>query len=94
MLPGHLDQLLDGADDGAIAIACTSEGRAIVTLDSDFVDIRGYPPRSFSGIIVLGLERQGKAQVLSAVYRLLPLLKTRALVGHLGIVDDRHVRIR
>ena len=39
-----LDQRLGGATDPSVASACVREQRAIVTLDTDFADIRTYPP--------------------------------------------------
>lgn len=50
-----------GRSDVDRADVCKAEERAIVTLDLDFADIRAYPPDSYSGLIVLRLDRQGKA---------------------------------
>ena len=52
------DQGLGGAPDPSVAQACTAEDRVLVTLDTDFSDIRAYPPGSHPGIIVFRLARQ------------------------------------
>lgn len=38
-----LDEQMGGEADATIAAVCRTEGRAIVTLDLDFADIRNYP---------------------------------------------------
>lgn len=45
-------QQLKGAKDCVLIDLCKSENRILVTLDTDFSDIRAYPPQEFSGIIV------------------------------------------
>ncbi len=37
---------LDGAPDSYISIVCRREKRALITLDTDFADIRAYPPQN------------------------------------------------
>ena len=88
------EQRLSGEPDPAIAAVCRVEGRALVTLDTDFADLRTYPPGRTAGIIVLRLRRQDRAHVLETIRRLVPLLTTETLAGHLWIVDEDRVRIR
>ncbi len=38
-----LEQDIGGATDAELASVCVSEDRAIMTLDSDFADVRAYP---------------------------------------------------
>lgn len=87
-------QLLGGQPDPNIAAVCQNEGRAIITLDLDFGDIRAYPPAAYSGIIVLRLARLDKVNILASIQRLLPLLASEPLGGKLWIVEDANVRIR
>lgn len=87
-------QMLGGHPDAGVSEVCRNEGRAILTLDLDFGDIRLYPPREYAGIVVLRLVRLNKPTVLNAVQRLLPILVHEPLVGKLWIVDETRVRIR
>jgi predicted nuclease of predicted toxin-antitoxin system len=87
-------QQLGGQPDPSIAAICQQEGRAIVTLDLDFADIRAYPPGDFAGILVLRLALLDKLRILAAIQRLVPLLEQEPLVGKLWIVEDANVRIR
>ena len=47
------EQGLAGVADPGVAAVCLVERRAIVTLDTDFMDIRRFPPEQYAGIIVL-----------------------------------------
>lgn len=88
------DQNLAGEADSTIAAICQAEKRAIVTLDLDFADIRAYPPKQYSGLIVLRLNQQDKPYVLKIVERLIKALSTETLTGHLWIIDEKRIRIR
>ncbi len=88
------DQQMAGEDDPKLALVCQQEGRAIITLDLDFSDIRVYPPSQYAGIIVLRLARQDKAWIIKVVQRLIALLMQEELTGKLWIVDESIVRVR
>lgn len=89
-----LDQQMGGLPDPDVAGICRNEGRAVLTLDLDFADIRTYPPADYAGIVVLRLARLDKLRILSAVKRLLSTLDQEPLVGKLWIADETTVRIR
>ena len=88
-----LDQRLGGATDPKVASACVRERRAIVTLDTDFADIRTYPPREYSGIVVFRLNSQTRDHVLQVAARFLRSLPEE-LEGRLWIVEESRIRIR
>jgi predicted nuclease of predicted toxin-antitoxin system len=85
---------LRGCDDMALAQQCRVEGRAILTLDLDFADIRRFPPADYAGLIVLRVGDQSRRHVLNVVTRILDLLKSEPLAGRLWIGSDADVRIR
>ena len=89
-----VEQHLTGASDSDIASACQGEGRVLITLDTDFADIRAYPPAQFPGLIVLRLQRQDKPHVLEVIRRLIPLLSSEPLEHLLWIVEETRLRIR
>jgi predicted nuclease of predicted toxin-antitoxin system len=89
-----LEQHLGGSPDPDIASVCQQEGRVLITLDTDFADIRVYPPAQFPGLIVLRLNRQDKPHVLKVVNRLIPMLSSESLEHLLWIVEETRVRIR
>ncbi|MDE2887589.1 MAG: DUF5615 family PIN-like protein [Gemmatimonadota bacterium] len=89
-----LDQDLGGARDPDLASVCRREGRAIVTFDKDFADIRTYPPSSYPGFVVLRLESQARDHVLEIGRRLLSSMSDITLDGQLWIVEDSRIRVR
>ena len=88
-----IDQQMGGEKDQDIAAVCLNEGRALVTLDLDFSDIRVYPPQHYPGIVVLRVSSQLREDLLEAGVRLLENL-TSTLQGQLWIVEDSRIRIR
>jgi predicted nuclease of predicted toxin-antitoxin system len=87
-------QELSGIPDARMADVIVGEGRALVTLDLDFADIRAYPPERYTGIIALRVRRQDKSHVGAVMRRLVPVLRVEPLAGRLWVVDETTVRIR
>ena len=88
------EQRLRGGSDEEVIGVCRCEGRALVTLDLDFADIRTYPPTEYQGIVVLRLRDQSRQSALSVLERVVPLLSAEPLAGRLWIADESQVRIR
>jgi len=89
------NQGMKGFTDPTVIAVCNSEGRILVTLDTDFMDIRRYPPSLYPGILVLRPRRQLTIWFLSLMERALVLLSTgESIVGKLWIVDESRIRIR
>jgi predicted nuclease of predicted toxin-antitoxin system len=88
------DQGLAGEVDRTLALVCQSEQRVLITLDTDFADIRTYPPAEYPGLVVLRLKQQDKASLLKVVARLVKALSTEELERYLWIVDERRIRVR
>ena len=86
-------QNLSGGPDEHIAEICQKEKRALVTIDTDFSDIRTYSPNEFFGLIVLRLKKHDKPHVLSVMGRLITLLLKEPLERRLWIVEEGRVRI-
>jgi predicted nuclease of predicted toxin-antitoxin system len=88
------DQSLGGRPDPEIASVCQREGRVLMTLDTDFSDIRTYSPSAYPGLIVLRLAKQGTPEVLHVVRCLLELLREQDCHRELWIVEPQRIRIR
>lgn len=84
---------LAGAPDSNISIVCQREKRTLVTFDTDFANIRMYPPQDYHGLIVLRLKNQDKSNVLTIIKRLISLLTDEQLEYHLWLVDEKRIRI-
>ncbi len=93
---------LRGCVDPVLGQHCANEGRAIVTLDLDFADIRAFPPATTPEIIVLRVHDQSRPTVLRVMAQVIELLRTEAVAGRLWIVvagrlwivTDAGIRIR
>jgi predicted nuclease of predicted toxin-antitoxin system len=88
------DQQLQGVEDSVLMKKCDSENRILITLDTDFSDIRTYPPREHEGIIVLKLGNQSKKHVVELFQTVLRLIKKEPIEKRLWIVEETVVRIR
>jgi predicted nuclease of predicted toxin-antitoxin system len=88
------DQSLAGRPDRKIASVCKQEDRVFITLDTDFSDIRTYPPADYPGFLVLRLARQSVPEVTRLIGRLLEMLKTDDCHGQLWIVERNRIRVR
>jgi predicted nuclease of predicted toxin-antitoxin system len=87
-------QQLCGKPDAHISEVCRIEKRALVTLDTDFADIKTYRPKDLFGLIVFRLKQQDKPYVLSVARRLCKILPNETLERRLWIVEDGRIRIR
>jgi predicted nuclease of predicted toxin-antitoxin system len=84
---------LAGVDDETLLAAAVAEGRALVTFDLDFSDIRRHDPSRTPGVIVLRLHSQSLPSVRRAALALAQLLSSEALAGRLWILDENRLRI-
>lgn len=78
-----LDEQLGGASDPDLANVCVQEGRAIVTLDGGFSDIRTYRPGAYPGIVVFRPNNQARDH----------LLETGLIHSRVRCVDSREPRL-
>lgn len=77
------DESLAGFPDSDIYAACQREGRALVTLDLDFADVRAYPPAESPGVVVLRSKSQD-----------IDILRLQSASRQLWIVTEHRVRMR
>jgi len=88
-----LNEELGGTSDTALASVCKEEGRALITLDLDFSDIRTYPPSEYPGFIVLRIHNHSILHVSAIMEKVVGLLQREKLAGTIWSVDERRVRI-
>lgn len=85
-------QDLGGAADTTIAEVCRVEGRILLTLDTDFANVRAFPPSRYSGLVVFRIVHPDLDQVVQLVDRWLESVGDRDPSGCLWVVDERRVR--
>ena len=89
-----VEQNLGGTSDSNLFDVCKFEGRALLTLDTDFADIRTYPPGTHHGIVVFRLARLDKRSVLGVVIRLLTAFGEEQIGANLWVVSENRIRVR
>ncbi len=82
------EQGLGGVADPGVAAVCFVELRAIVTLDTDFMDVRRFPPEHYDGIIVLRPRRQTVSRILAVTRRFVPADSRQS--GECGWISRSH----
>jgi hypothetical protein len=53
------DEGLTGLADATVLLAASSQDRILFTLDTDFLNLKAYPPGTHSGVVVFRPPRQG-----------------------------------
>jgi hypothetical protein len=87
------DQGLTSASDVELIRVCLTEGRVLVTLDTDFADPVRFKPADYAGIAVLRLPRRPqRSDLLEAIRTLIGGLEMHDLTGKLWIVDRGFIR--
>ena len=85
---------LGGVPDPILFGAAVQERRTLMTFDTDFADIRRYPPKSHCGIVVFRLDDQRWSSIKYPVEQLLSSLERQACEGVLVIVEQDRIRRR
>jgi predicted nuclease of predicted toxin-antitoxin system len=87
---------LRDAKDSEIARYAQAKGLCLITGDSDFADIRNYPPNRYAGIVVLSLPRTANSAYINSLLDgfLAQEELISALPGKLAIVEPGRVRLR
>ena len=88
------DEALNGDVDEKIAETCRKECRVLITLDTDFSDIRAYPPENYAGFVLLRPHRQSEPQIIRLLAAVLPMFQSEPIHGCLWSVEPAGVRIR
>jgi len=88
------EQNLIGTSDTNLASVCEKEKLTMVTLDTDFADIRAYQPDRFCGIIIMRLNRQDKPHVIEVFRRVMRLFAREPIEQRLWVVEEDRIRIR
>jgi predicted nuclease of predicted toxin-antitoxin system len=90
------DVLPGGAEDETVASHAQRRGRALVTRDFDFADIRNYPPAEYAGLVVLDLPEDATAALVNRTLE--SFARNSAILarlpGRLAIVESWRIRLR
>jgi predicted nuclease of predicted toxin-antitoxin system len=88
------EENLSGEADPQVLQAAKQEGRLLMTFDTDFADIRQYPPGTHSGIVVFRFRDQRWRAIEGPVRQFLTEVKLEDLTGSLVIFEETRVRYK
>lgn len=83
-----------GAPDSVVLARARDEARVLLTLDKGIGDLRAYPPRQYSGIVLFRPPSSGREVTLSFARKHLASLLVGDLTGRLVVVTERGLRWR
>jgi predicted nuclease of predicted toxin-antitoxin system len=87
-------QQMSGASDAQLFDVCAAEGRALVTLDSDFAQVLRFPPEKSAGVAVLSSSGRMTSGLLELLLsQLTDALQHHELSGRLWIIEPGRIRI-
>ena len=89
----HEEQLA-GALDADLQQTCERERRILITLDTDFADIRRYDPGRSPGVIVLRPHDQSIRACIECLEGAVRALTVERIEASLWIVEPQRIRIR
>ena len=84
---------LSGADDDILLARATAHAQLFLTTDSDFANIRRYPPRQARGIVWLKIANDTEAAVHRVLQQLLHERSRDELDRALTVVDRQKYRV-
>jgi|SRR5262245_11413819 len=84
---------LSGAPDSQVLKAAAAQNRILLTLDTDFLKLKKYPPATHCGVIVFRPPRQGALAVASFVTAFLRSIDLRKYYGRTTVVERTRARI-
>jgi len=87
------EKSLQGANDEAVARTCRSQRMCLITADLDFAQILDYPPKDYSGIIVLRHPRPTILGMRDLLRQGAVATAAESPVGKLWIVEPGRIRI-
>jgi predicted nuclease of predicted toxin-antitoxin system len=88
------DERLTGASDHVLWSHVCGEGRFLVTLDTDFSDIRQFLPGSHPGILLMRTTHPSVSAVSMILRRVLEERDLASVAGCLIVADEMRTRLR
>jgi len=88
-----VDQGLSGAADPDVLKAATSHDRILFTIDTDFLNLKVYPPENHRGVIVFRPPRQGALAVAEFVRAFARSTDVGKHYGRTTVVERTRARI-
>jgi predicted nuclease of predicted toxin-antitoxin system len=87
------DEGLARSTDKEVLYQASDEDRILFTLDTDFLNLKTYPPRDHSGVVVFRPTRQGALAVKKIVEAFVRSADLKKYRSRTAIVERTRIRI-
>ena len=87
------DEGLAGSSDNEVLYEATGQSRILFTLDTDFLNLKAYPPKHHGGVVVFRPTRQGALTVRKMVVAFVRSADLKKYRSRTAIVERRRIRI-
>ena len=87
------DEGLARATDKEVLHEATGQGRILFTLDSDFLNLKTYPPKNHGGVVVFRPTRQGALAISNIVEAFVRSADLRKYCKRTAVVERTRIRI-
>jgi predicted nuclease of predicted toxin-antitoxin system len=87
------DEGLAGATDKEVLSEASEQGRVLFTLDTDFLNLKTYPPKDHGGVVVFRPTRQDALTVRKMVEAFVRSADLKKYRSRTAIVERRRIRI-
>lgn len=87
------DEGLAGSTDKEVLYQASDQGRVLFTLDTDFLNLKTYPPKNHAGVVVFRPTRQGALAVRKMVEAFVRSADLKKFRSRTAIVERTRIRI-
>jgi hypothetical protein len=87
------DEGLARATDKEVLHAALADDRILFTLDTDFLNLKRYPPKGHAGVVVFRPTRQGAVAVMKIVEAFVRSADLRKYRKRTALVERTRIRI-
>ena len=87
------DEGLAGATDKEVLREASNQARILFTLDTDFLNLKTYPPSSHGGVVVFRPTRQGALAISSIVEAFVRSADLKKYRRRTAVVERTRIRI-
>jgi len=81
------------ASDREVLLAATAQDRILFTLDTDFLNLKRYPPKRHAGVVVFRPTRQGAVAVMKMVEAFVRSSDLKRYRKRTALVERTRIRI-
>ncbi|MEZ4269659.1 MAG: DUF5615 family PIN-like protein [Myxococcota bacterium] len=88
------DEGLTGEPDATVFVEAQKAGRALITQDLDFSDIRAFAPGTHAGLVLVRLASPGRRALLERLVQAFDQEDAESWARSFVVITDQKVRIR